>query len=367
MSIHLERLERLQKGMEQEKMDYLLLSPSSDFLYLTGYSISPSKRLTLCVVPVRGQPLILIPAFELPGFLKNTKLPCEPILWKEDEDPVKRLTQQLGYDRKWVIGVNDALPSVYLLQLQQSLPQAQFVQASDLLSSLRIQKDSQEIQYLQELGRRMDRVFANVCQLKFSGRTEAAVGYEIFHLVKEEGLHPVLPGGVASGPNSSFPHHESGHRVIKDHDVLWIELGQGGHFYHYQADKTRVFVVQSAPEGFLERYRLCQEAFFAALGAIRPGLSCEEVDAVARRVITAGGDGDLFTHRLGHGLGLDIHEPPYLVAGNKQPLQEGMVFSVEPGIYLPDSYGIRIEDIVYVTGEGACSIYGSTKDYVLVE
>ena len=169
---------------------------------------------------------------------------------------------------------------------------------------------------------------------------------------------------VASGPNAASPHHEPGEREIAPGDAIVMDFG--GELDGYFSDTSRTVVATRPPEGFLEVYEVVRAAQTAAMGAVRPGVPAEAVDRAAREVIRDAGYGERFVHRTGHGIGLEVHEAPYLVRGNLQPLEEGMTFSVEPGIYLEEAFGVRIEDIVVVTASGADSLNRSSRELRVV-
>lgn len=368
MSALQDRCEWAQTLMKRQSIDWLFVSISPDLQYLTGYSSLLTERLTLFLVPQAGRPTMVMPHFEsLKLAQEGQEVFYDVRAWSETEDPVAIVKEIVGANPA-TVGIAEQLWSVFLLRIQDTLPTStRYISASEVLEPMRLRKDETEIANLREMGRRMDRVFAETCRLKFAGRTEREVGDDIFQIVRAQGLNPTRAGGVASGPNSASPHHHSGDRVIQAGDAIWIELGQGGNYRGYIADKTRVVYVGQPSEEFRRVYEVVKEAQETAYRSIRPGMACQEVDRIARQVITAAGYGQYFIHRVGHGLGLDVHEPPYMVEGNTQKIEPGMVFSVEPGIYLPDKFGIRIEDIVVVTQDGAESFYASTHDWVSVE
>lgn len=368
MSIYEDRCWRAQQLMKQEELDWLFVSISADLQYLTGYKAHLNERLTLFMLPQDGRATMVMPQFE------SLKLEREGFdvfydvkTWTETENPVDLVAATAG-SSAGKVGIAEQLWSVFLLRIRDALSATtRYVSASAVMTPLRLRKDAAEIANLREVGRRMDRVFADVCQLKFAGRTERELGDEIFQIVRAHGLNPTRAGGVASGPNSSSPHHRSGDRRIEPGDALWLELGQGGNYNGYYADKTRAVHVGSPSEEYVRVYNVVKEAQATAAQAVRPGMECQEVDRVARRIINDAGYGEYFTHRVGHGLGLEGHEPPWMVEGNTQEIEPGMVFSVEPGIYLPGKFGVRIEDIVTATEDGVENLYTSTRGLIEVE
>ena len=352
--------------MSEVGIDYLFISVGSDMFYLTGYGKRPSERLTLFVLPKEGEASMVTAEFEAARLAHMDRFyTVQP--WKETEDPMTILRKLVNPDKKSVIAIDDKIWGVFLLRMMNALPGAKFVSADPVLTPLRMVKDAHEIQKLREMGRRMDKVYKKVFNLRFTGATETNLAEQIQEIVKHEGLKPERPAGVASGPNGASPHHETADRVIAKGDGVWLELGCGGHVDGYRADKTRSVQVAPATEKFKKIYEIVKQAQQKAFEAICPGVTCESIDAVARGFIADAGYGEYFIHRVGHGLGLDGHEPPYLVQGNTLKLQQGMVFSDEPGIYLPGEFGIRIEDIVAVTTNGAERFYMSTRELNVVE
>lgn len=363
-----ERCRRAQERMQAAGVDWLFVPICSDLKYLTGYQALPLERLTLFLLPKEGEATFLMPQFEVSRLKQEGFAVFYDVCgWQETQDPYALLADITGGAAKAsTIAVSDTLWSVFLLGIQKVLPKAVFVSATPVMSELRLRKDKLEIDSLKELGQRMDRVAGDAAKLRYAGRTEREVGWDIFLLVREHGLAPTRSGGVASGPNTASPHHMGGDRMIREGDPIWIELGQGGNWNGYIADMTRVYHVGEPSEEFRQVYDVVKGAQRAARECIRPGVPCQDVDRTARRVISEAGYGEFFTHRVGHGLGLDVHEDPYMVEGNTRPLEPGMVFSVEPGIYLPDRFGIRIEDIMFVTDTGAGNLYSATHDFVVV-
>ncbi len=366
MSIFQDRCKKAQTKMQETGIDYLFVSVGSDLFYLTGYSKKPSERLTLFLLPKDGEPSMVTAKFEA-ARLANVDQFYTVHTWNDTEDPMTILRTLVSSNKKVTIGIDDQIWGIFVLRMQSTLPEANFVSAGPVLSQLRMTKDSHEVGRLREMGRKMDKVYEQVTQLKFSGSSELDLADQIQEIVKKQGLKPKYPADVASGPNGASPHHSSSGRKIGKSDGIWMELGCGGHVDGYWADKTRSVQVTPNTDRFRKVYEIVKKAQQGAFEAIRPGVTCESIDAVGREIITKAGYGEYFTHRLGHGLGLDIHEPPYIVQGNLLHLQEGMVFSDEPGIYLPGEFGIRIEDIVVVTKDGAERLYDSTHELITVK
>jgi Xaa-Pro aminopeptidase len=248
---------------------------------------------------------------------------------------------------------------------------ARFESATPILRQSRMIKDEAEIELLRLAARAADRVIRRVAAGRLVGRTEDDVAREVKELLVEEGHDVGEFAIVASGPNSASPHHEASDRVIQAGEPIVLDIGAplGG----YYSDTTRtVWVTGGDPskgpdDEFLRIFELVRDAQAEATSAVRSGMTGERLDEIARRVIDAGGYGDQFTHRLGHGIGLDIHEDPYLVAGNAETLRAGEAFSVEPGIYVEGRYGVRIEDIVVCGDDGPIVLNESSRDLYVVD
>lgn len=341
--------------------DALLASVGADLPYFTGYVAMPLERLTMLVLPVSGPAVLVVPELEAPRVVEQAGVfQIRP--WAEIEDPVQVVADLLSDARRIAIG--DQTWSTFLLQLQRRLPGAVFEPASPLTSRLRIRKDPSEVDLLRRAGAAADRVAVRLAGVQFSGRTEREMSRLIADMLIEEGHEKVDFAIVGSGPNGASPHHEASDRVIAAGDPVVCDFGGalGGYF----SDTTRMFVVGAAPAGFAEPFAVLREAQAAAVESVRPGVTAESIDEVARGIITDAGYGEFFIHRTGHGIGLAVHEDPYIVAGNQTLLEPGMTFSIEPGIYLPGRFGMRIEDIVAVTDQGAERLNRSPRDLVTV-
>ncbi|HKP53404.1 MAG TPA: Xaa-Pro peptidase family protein [Chloroflexia bacterium] len=372
-AVYAERLERARASMHAHALDFLLVGPGADLLYLLGAQSRQTERLTLLIVPQDGPTTILLPAFEaatLPPLPRDVHL----VKWGESDNPARIAAGIISSVNSvqpggmyCTCGVSDALYSVFLLRLQAELPRAAFTTAGPVLSTLRQIKDEREIELLAASSAVADRVFTTICDRPFVGRSEMEIGREIAAMLEASGL--TVPGFpiVASGPNSASPHHHTGTRQIERGDVVVLDFG--GTFQGYYSDITRTVFVGNLPDEGSERmrvYNLVAKAQDAAVRTGRPGMSCEQLDSVAREILTGGGYGEFFTHRLGHGIGLDGHEPPYLVQGNTTLLRAGMAATIEPGLYLPSDFGVRIEDTVVFTNEGIRRLNNVTHDAVVI-
>jgi Xaa-Pro aminopeptidase len=262
------------------------------------------------------------------------------------------------------VAVTDSMPALHLLPLAGALGTVP-VLATGVLAALRMIKDADEIEVLRAAGAAIDRVHARVPQLLVPGRTEAQVAADITEAIVAEGHSEAAFVIVGSGPNGADPHHECSERILQPGDIVVVDIG-GPVEPGYNSDCTRTYSLGEPDPEIAEQYAVLQRAQAAAVAAVRPGTTAERVDAAAREVLVAAGLGEYFVHRTGHGIGLSVHEEPYIVAGNDLPLATGMAFSVEPGIYLPGRWGARIEDIVIVTEDGAAPVNTRSHDLTVV-
>ncbi|HZD00482.1 MAG TPA: Xaa-Pro peptidase family protein [Actinomycetes bacterium] len=367
-----ERLARARDELTDRGVDALLIGPSADLRYLTGYHPPALERLTLLVVPAKGDARMVVPALEAPLAHEHLgDLDVELALWRETDDPVAlvRGALEASGSLSGPLAVGDQLWSTFLLRLQAALPSAEFTVASAVTRQLRMVKDAAEVAALARAAAVADQVVDDLAEVRWAGRSERDVARELdarVRAVHDETLFVI----VGAGPNSASPHHEPGERVIEPGDAVVIDIG--GRLDGYCSDTTRTLVVGEPPDGFLELYEVLRSAQRAGCAAVRAGVPAEAVDAACREAIAAGGYGEHFIHRTGHGIGLEAHEDPYIVAGNTDPLAPGMAFSVEPGIYLAGRYGARIEDVVVcpepdgVAAQGARRLNQTSRDLRVV-
>jgi Xaa-Pro aminopeptidase len=347
------RLDRARSAALNSEVDALLLPPGSDLRYLLGATGTSFERLTCLVVPAGDvPPVLVVPKLEAPGYaaVQFDELGVELATWVDGEDPYALVARRLGRPRR--VAVGDFMPALHVLGVRGALPAAEQALAGPVLRELRMRKDAAEIDALRRAGAAIDRVHARMGEWLRPGRTEAEIGADIAAAIVAEG-HTVADFViVGSGPNGASPHHHISDRVVEPGDVVVIDIG-GPVAEGYFSDSTRTYAIGSPRDADVaDTYAVLQAAQAAAVQAVRPGITCADVDAVARDLISEAGFGEYFIHRTGHGIGLDVHEDPYIVRGNELALGSGMAFSVEPGIYLPGRWGARIEDIVVVTETG---------------
>jgi Xaa-Pro aminopeptidase len=355
----------------------ILVGVGADMRYLAGYPAMPLERLTMLVIPTSGEWALVAPRLEA-----TPARSCPPaaagllpvVTWDETDDPhalVAAMVRDAASDGALRIAVSDDLPARHLLRLQARLAGARFELASPILGRLRIVKDPDEIALLTEAAHAADRVVAQIAAGRLVGRTEADVAREVRERLIAEGHDEATFAIVASGPNSASPHHEASERVIAAGEPIVLDIG--GTIDGYGSDTTRTLWVTGGDpakrpdEPFRHLFGVLAAAQDAARRSVRPGIAAEAVDAAARGPIEAEGYGEAFFHRTGHGIGLEGHEDPYIVAGNQEPLRPGMAFSIEPGIYLGGSYGARIEDIVLCGPDGPLELNQSPRELYVVD
>jgi Xaa-Pro aminopeptidase len=352
-SDYLSRLERVRQAMADTGVDAVLLSVGHDLPYLTGYHAMPLERLTMLVVGRSGVPVMVVPRLEVP---RVTPLPdvFSIVSWDETDDPVAIVADVLGDAR--VIAVGDQMWARFLVELLPHVAGARFTRATDVVGSLRVSKDASEIDALRAAGAAADRVAMQIQGglIALVGRTEAQVSADISARLMAEGHDVVNFAIVAAGENAASPHHHPGSRVIRANEIVLCDFG--GTMNGYCSDITRCVYTGVPSDEVREAYAVLFAAQQAGVDAAVVGAACEDVDAAARSVISDAGYGEYFVHRTGHGIGMEAHEEPYMVKGNRRAIEAGFAFSVEPGIYIPGKWGMRLEDIVVATGNGPVSM-----------
>lgn len=383
-----ERIRRARELLPTQDASALLVGVGSDLQWLTGYAALPLERLTMLVLTAEGRATLVVPRLELGSARAATAAEAglvDLVSWEETEDPFALVADllaqsksrpeiQLGalggtWGRLGGLLVSDRLWASFLLRLQAAVPDAAFGLASTVLSPLRAVKDAEEIELLRRAAHAADRTVETVAHGRLVGRTEADISREVRERLVDEGHDEAAFAIVASGPNSAQPHHEPGSRQVQVGEPVVIDIG--GRLEGYSSDITRTVWIETDAGGgpddrFRSLYDTLQRAQAQATAAVAPGVACEAVDAVARRIIDEGGFGPNFIHRTGHGIGLEVHEDPYLVAGNDEPLTAGNAFSVEPGIYLEGDYGARIEDIIVCGPDGPDPLNQVTRELMVV-
>ncbi len=358
-----DRRDNAMASVGRARLDGLLVAPGPDLVYLTGHAPPPLERLTMLVMPAGRDPLLIVPALERPLAETAPGAPGLDIVdWRDArDDPYGLVADALGPGR---YAITDHTWASHLLALQRTAPGRSFVATGDAVPLLRAVKDADEIQRLRAAGAAADAVFAEIVGLGFEGRAEREVASELARLLQEHGHQRAEFTVVGSGPNAASSHHEAGDRRIAAGDAVVMDFG--GVMDRYCSDITRTVFVGEPSGEQREVYGVVRAAQQAAFEAVGPGVQAQDVDRAARGVIAEAGYGDRFVHRTGHGIGLEVHEPPYIVEGNETALEPGMTFSDEPGIYLEGRFGVRIEDQVVVTADGAERLNEATRDLTVV-
>jgi Xaa-Pro aminopeptidase len=362
------RLAACRLAVAERGLASLLLSVGPDLRYLTGFVGEPMERFTLLVVPREGPVSFLVPRLEAQKAAETRLVAAgsaRVVPFDESDDAAALVADMLRSHAAAPIGVSDRMWSMHLLRLEAALPGRRFESASVVMRELRQVKDADEARLLALAAEAADRTIDGVSAGSLADRTEADVSREIRRRLIDEGHDIADFAIVGSGPNSESPHHDASDRVIRAGEPVVLDIG--GTRAGYASDTTRTVWVAGeagiAPEPeFIRVFEVVRDAQARATAAIQPGVPAEQIDATARSVIANAGYADFFTHRLGHGIGLEVHEDPYIVAGNSAPLKPGMAFSVEPGVYLPGRWGVRLENIVMCSATGVTVLNRSSLD-----
>jgi Xaa-Pro aminopeptidase len=342
----------------------VLVTPGPDLRYFAGYApIAITERITMLAVHESRPPAMIVPALERPGAESAPGAAALALRdWADGEDAYAAAAEML--DPRGRYAVSDSAWAMHVLALQQALPVSRYVSMTDALPTLRAVKDAEELARLAAAGAAADAVFEEIATTRFSGRTEAEIAAQLTELLTAHGHSTVEFTIVGSGPNGANPHHEESDRVVQEGDMVVLDFG--GTKDGYGSDTTRTVHVGEPTAEEAEVYDVVRRAQQAAFEAVQGGAACQDVDRAARRVIADAGYGERFIHRTGHGIGLTAHEPPYMVEGETHPIEPGMCFSIEPGIYLPGRFGVRIEDIVVATEDGARRLNHTSRELRIV-
>jgi Xaa-Pro aminopeptidase len=363
-SVYLDRLARVRAAMAERDIDTLLLSVGHDLPYLTGYTAMPLERLTMLVVPRDAGATMVIPALEAPR-VREVPGVFDMLPWGETQDPTA-IVAGLSAGAKRV-AVGDQMWARFLVELLPQLPGAAFTRAVDVVGPLRMAKDQAEIDALAAAADAVDRIAGELQrgEIPLVGRTEAEVSAHLGRRIIEEGHDKVNFAIVAAGENAASPHHHAGPRVIGKNEIVLCDFG--GTMAGYCSDTTRCVFTGEPTAEVAEAYAVLHEAQRVGAAAGTVGTPCQDVDRATRQVIADAGFGEYFIHRTGHGIGMEEHEDPYIVEGNALPLEAGHAYSVEPGIYVPGKWGMRLEDIVVATDDGPRRLNNSDHSLVAVD
>jgi len=355
------RTENLRAHMQDAGVDLIAVGPTANMRYLAGFVPHPDERLCLLLISP-GAVRAVVPKLNAEEWSAHINLPLHT--WADDEGPGEALEAALsGLTPVNKLAIDGAMRADFLLPLMGATQPGATIPVEALIAPLRARKSAEEIEGLARAAAQADRAMAAAVDACRPGVSEAEVAWVAEEAFRLDGAEEVCFTLVASGPNGAYPHHHSGERLLGEGDAIVLDIGAS--LDGYKSDITRMVFLGEPPAEFLEAYDAVLEANTQGRAAVKPGVTAQEVDQAARSALEARGYGEYFIHRTGHGLGLETHEPPYIMAGNQQPLETGMTFSVEPGVYFPDQFGIRIEDIVAVTESGVRTLTGFDHQLVV--
>ncbi|MER0448959.1 aminopeptidase P family protein [Streptomyces sp. Edi4] len=359
------RMARAAQAAADAGLAGLLVAPGPDLVYLTGYQPTAlTERLTVLVLAPGQDPVLVVPKLEAPDAAHAAGAAALSLRdWTDGKDPYTVTAPLLADVGRF--GVSDNAWAMHLLGFQRELPGTSYVSLTEALPMLRAVKDEHELARLEAAGDAADETFREIVKVPFAGRRELDVAADLAGLLLKYGHEQVDFTVVGSGPNGANPHHEAGERTIGQGDMVVLDFG--GLKHGYGSDTTRTVHVGEPSAEEQRVHDVVREAQEAGFAAVRPGATCQDVDRAARAVITEAGFGEYFIHRTGHGIGVTTHEPPYMIEGEERPLVPGMCFSIEPGIYLPGRFGVRIEDIVTVTSDGGRRLNNTDRAMAIVE
>jgi len=358
------KINSLRARMKDNNVDLVALGPGTHMNWLLGFNPYPDERPCLLLIG-KEKEAFLMPSVNAEDARKRTDI--EITSWKDEDGPDQALKDALLYIGESTakhIAIDEAMRSHFALIVIEALPNPSYEFTTSTIGALRMRKDQTEFINLKENALIDDRAMqAGFAAIK-EGVTELEIGEAINKHFISEGAKPQFCI-VGSGPNGAFPHHHTGDRKVKYGDAVLIDIG--GRKGTFPSDMTRMSVLGEPPEGYLEIHAIVERAVQAAMAAAKPGAMAKDVDAAARGVITEAGYGEFFVHRTGHGLGIDIHEPPYITATSEVILDEGMVFSIEPGIYLQGRFGVRLEEIVILRADGPEILSELTRELNIIK
>ncbi|MFC2079432.1 M24 family metallopeptidase [Candidatus Bipolaricaulota bacterium] len=351
-SIALQRMGAVQSALLSIDAAAVILGLSSNLRYLTGFSDEPGERLLLLIVPREGEGTLIVPKLYAAQVASHSPTASLRV-WSDGDDPwrlVRQVAQQLS-PLSGKLLLDDSLWAMFGLAVQQAFTGRVFGLASDVMEGMRERKDEGEIAAMRRAGEITDAAYAAVTTGQVSGLTEISLASRLESAMLAGGADGIaFETLVASGPNSALPHYRAGTRQIESGDVVILDFGC--RVSGYCSDITRTVICGEPDNELCGIHEAVRRSHEKAREMVRSGVQAQEIDAAARDVLAGAGYGANFTHRTGHGIGLDVHESPYIVDGNKQRLDQGMAFSIEPGAYFAGAYGVRIEDVVVVTEEG---------------
>ena len=342
----------------------VLVTPGPDLVYFTGYApIAITERITMLAIQAARDPEMIVPILERPDAELAPSSDAVALRdWTDGDDPYEATSAMLDAAGRYAI--SDSAWAMHVLGLQAALPESSYVSMTSALPMLRAIKGDDELERLAAAGAAADASLEEIVKVRFAGRSESDIAADLAALLRKHGHSQVDFTVVGSGPNGANPHHEMSERIIEEGDMVVLDFG--GLKDGYGSDTTRTVHVGEPTEEEREVFEIVRRAQQAGFEAVRPGVACQEIDRAARKVISDAGYGEYFIHRVGHGIGLTTHEPPYMIEGETHLIEPGMCFSIEPGIYLPGRFGVRIEDIVVATEDGGRRLNATSHDMRIV-
>lgn len=360
------RLEQVKEKMKTKDIKAMMLFPSSNLYYMTGFKTFPEGRLLLAIIPVEGNPFFVAPKLYESQLRKDAWFK-DMTLWKDEENPYEILRDTMIEKgiASGKIAVDDTMWAEQLLHIGDSLPNLSFEPMGDMLNTLKLIKSQDEVEKISKSSRIVDEVIEEVKKVIKSGMTEIEVAAFMEYEMRKRGSEgPSFDTIVGSGINGALPHYNAGQRKIQAGEFVVLDFGAT--YEGYCSDTTRTICIGEPSEKMKEVYNIVKEAQEIGVQTVKPGIKAKEVDEAVRKYIEEKGYGEYFTHRTGHGLGLQVHEDPYISGVSEVVLKPGMVFSIEPGIYLEGEFGVRIEDIVVVTEDGCMRFNNTTRELTVI-
>jgi Xaa-Pro aminopeptidase len=361
------RISEIKDRMKERNIGALILFPSSNQYYLTGFRTFPGERLLLTIIPLKGDPFFIAPMLYESQVRKEAWIK-DIVLWSDEDNAyevLKRTLVNRGMT-KYRFAADDTMWSVQLLSLINTLPEAQFLPMGNMTSNLRLTKSAEEVDKIRRASKIVDEVVEEVRKNAKPAMTEIEIAALMeFEMRKRGSEGPSFETIVGSGPNSALPHYNAGERKVENGEFIVLDFG--AIYKGYCSDTTRTLCMGEPTDKMREVYNTVKEAQEIGVRTARPGIKASEVDKAVRKYITDKGYGQYFTHRTGHGLGLEVHEEPYISGISETILEPGMAFSIEPGIYIEGEFGVRIEDIVVVTEDGCERMNNYTRELTLIK
>ena len=355
MNLYETRLSLVRAAMQENGLNALVITPGAAMRYLTGFS-EPGSRFLALIVPAEQPWALVVPALNAGQAHRNPAGITDVRAW-EDATGWERVFGPLAEElmlNSGSIGLDDDMPARFVLALQKLMPSASLDLAGAVLAPLRSRKDAGELAALQRAAAATDALIPVAYAACQAGASETEIALAIQQTIARGGNADSFAPIIGAGVNGASPHHNTGTTQIGTGDVVILDFGAMTDGYH--GDITRTVAVGAASDEAKNVYDAVYRAYTAGVAAVQPGAAAQDVDAAARKVISDAGYGEYFIHRTGHGIGLDDHEAPYILAGNETLLMPGHCFSIEPGIYLPGKFGVRLENIVTVSEDGTARV-----------